>query len=134
MPTSERKTGRRCIFVQGAVALRKGSIELAKSEAAELVRRSKALGNQRVVEAAHQLLGIIALETGDNDTAISELKQADSGDPYNMFRLAQAYHHQGDTANARKMLSDITEYRSPLNLNYSFVRHGAAERLAQQYN
>ena len=121
-------------FCRGAVALRKGSVNLAKSEAAELVRRSKALGNRRVLEAAHQLLGIIALETGDYAKAVSELKQADSRDPYNMFRLAQVYQRQGDVAGARKMFSDITDYRSPLNLHYSFVRHQAEKKLAQQYN
>ncbi len=132
----KRKKNREALhlYVRGAVALRKGSINLAKSEAAELVRRSKALGNRRVLEAAHQLLGIIALETGDYAKAVSELKQADSGDPYNMFRLAQVYQHQGDIANARKMFSDITDYRSPLNLHYSFVRHQAEKKLAQQYN
>ena len=87
-----------------------------------------------MLEAAHQLLGIIALETGDYAKAVSELKQSNSGDPYNMFRLAQVYQHQGDMANSRKMFSDITEYRSPLNLHYSFVWRKAAERLAQQYN
>jgi len=132
----KRKKNRQALhlYVQGAVALRKGSINLAKSEAAELVRRSKALGNRRVLEAAHQLLGIIALETGDYAKAVSELKQADSGDPYNMFRLAQVYQHQGDVASARKMFSGITDYRSPLNLHYSFVRHQAEKKLAQQYN
>lgn len=121
-------------YIKGAVALRKGSIDLAKSEAAELSSRSKILGNRLLTQTAHQLSGIIALETGDNDAAISELKQTNSGDPYNLFRLAQAYQNQGDTANARKMLKDIIEYRSPLNLHYSFVRHEAAEKLAQQLN
>lgn len=75
------------------------------------------------------LTGYVALYTGDNQTAITDLGQADQRDPFVLCLLAMAYERVGDTYSApqyyRKVM-DATQH----NPGMAFARPLARRKLA----
>lgn len=67
-------------------------------------------GNQ-YLPAYHYLVGYIALEKGDNSTAIEHLKQSDLTDPFHLLLLAKANEKAGNLDVARQMYQKVTESR-----------------------
>ncbi len=113
------------------VASAKGDFENAKKQA-EVVRAGfEALGNPTLVQAAHQTMGIIALDQKNYDEAISHLTEANLQSPYVMFQLARAYAGIKDTEKA------ATYYRKAANadilptLEYALVRKQAMGALGK---
>ena len=98
--------------------------------AAEFAQQSKPFGIRGLDQAAHQLAGVIALEEKRWDDALGEFLQANSGDAYNMYRMALAFEGKGDREGYVRMLRYVDGYRGVLNLNYSFVRQKTQARLA----
>jgi tetratricopeptide (TPR) repeat protein len=117
------------LYSVGNIALHKGDIDTAKETAAELASKAEAFGNPFIVKLAHQLAGMIALETKDYQRAIDEFMLANNGDAYNMYRMALAFEGMGNGEKAVEMLTHVVEYRGVLNLNYAFVRHMAEAKL-----
>ncbi len=76
---------------------------------------------------AHQLIGMIALEEKDNDKAVSELQQANQQNPYDLYRLCQAYQGKGDASHAKEFCGKAATFNSLPAINYAFVRTKAAK-------
>lgn len=115
---------------EGWIALARGNLTAARAQAKTLRRAVE--GREELwffTEGAHELAGAAALAAGEWDRALEELRQADTGDAYTMYRTALAWQGKGDREQYRKMLRYVTEYRGVLNLRYAFVRRKARRQL-----
>jgi tetratricopeptide (TPR) repeat protein len=106
------------------VALGKKDSATAKTEA-EAFRSG--VKNPVQTRQAHQLLGLIALEAKDYDKAVSELRQANQQNPYDLYRLCQAYQGKSDAAQAKDSCGKAANFNSLPAINYAFVRTKAAK-------
>jgi tetratricopeptide (TPR) repeat protein len=67
-------------------------------------------------------MGLIAMEEKDYDKAVSELKQANQQNPYDLYRLCQAYSAKGDAAAAKEQCGKAANFNSLPAIQYAFVR------------
>lgn len=118
-------------YSKGLVLIRQKEWEAAKAEITTLAGLAEKLGAPFVTQNVHELRGTLALAQGAHADALAELEQANATEVYNMYRMAQAYEGQGNLDQARAYYQYVITYHSPLNLNYSFVRHRAVEDLAR---
>ena len=109
------------------VALGKKDLTAAKSEAEAFWKGTEAKKNPAQTRVAHQLLGLIALEEKNYDKAVSELKQANQQNPYDLYRLCQAYQSAGDAGHAKEYCGKAANFNSLPAINYAFVRMKAAK-------
>src|SRR5215510_10207649 len=109
------------------VALGKKDLNTAKSEAAAFLAGAEAKKNSFQIKQAHQLLGLIALETKEYGKAVSELQQANQQNPYDLYRLSLAYQGKGDSTQAKQFAKKAAEFNSLPAINYAFVRAKAAK-------
>lgn len=79
------------------------------------------LKNPFQIRLSHQIAGMIALEEKSFDTALSKLKQANQLDPYNTYRIAQAYRRQRRHAKAKEMFAAAENFNALNNMNQAFV-------------
>ncbi|HEX9653553.1 MAG TPA: hypothetical protein VGA99_07565, partial [bacterium] len=105
-------------------------LALAKSKAAEYKKQIEQLNNPFQIRLSHQIAGMIALAEKSFDTAISELKQANQQDPYNLYRMAKAYEGKGDTAKAKEMYAMAANFNALNNMNQAFIRNKAKQMVA----
>jgi len=101
------------------VALGKKELATAKSEADMF---GKGVKNPNQTRQLHQLNGLIAMEEKDYDKAIAELKQANQQNPYDLYRLCQAYSAKGDAAAAKEQCGKAANFNSLPAIQYAFVR------------
>src|SRR5256714_1542153 len=106
------------------VALGKKDIATAKTEAQSFMSGVK---NPLQAKQAHQLMGMIATDEKDYDKAVSELQQANQQNPYDLYRLCQAYSAKGDGAKAKESCGKAANFNSLPAINYAFVRTKAAK-------
>jgi tetratricopeptide (TPR) repeat protein len=106
------------------VALGKKDLATAKTEATAFMNGVK---NPLQTKQAHQLMGLIATEEKDYDKAISELKQANQQNPYDLYRLCQSYSAKGDAASAKEQCGKAANFNSLPAIQYAFVRRKAAK-------
>jgi tetratricopeptide (TPR) repeat protein len=104
------------------VAIGKKDLATAKTEAAAFRSGAEAARNSFQIKQAHELMGTIAMEEKDYDKAIAELQQANQQNPYDLYRLCQAYQGKGDTAKAKDFCTKAAEFNSLPQLNYAFIR------------
>ena len=104
------------------VALLKKDSATAMSEAEEFRKGAEASNNPAQVRQAHELAGTIALAEKDNDKAVSELQQANLQNPYNLYRLCQAYRAKGDAQKAAESCTKAANFNSLPLPNYAFIR------------
>lgn len=104
------------------VAIGKKDLAAAKTEAESFRAGAEAAKNTLQIKQAHELLGTIALEEKDYDKAIAELQQANQQNPYDLYRLCQAYEGKGDTARAKEFCNKAATFNSLPQLNYAFIR------------
>lgn len=104
------------------VALGKKDYATAKTEAEEFRKGVEASKNPAQIRQAHELTGMIALEQKDYDKAIAELQQANQQNPYDLYRLCQAYQGKGDNDKAKDSCKKAAEFNPLPQLNYAFVR------------
>ena len=109
------------------VALGKKDLATAKTEAEAFRKGTEAKKNPVQLKQAHQLLGMIALTEKDNDKAVSELQQANQQNPYDLYRLCQAYQGKGDATEAKAFCKKAAEFNSLPAINYAFIRRRAAK-------
>jgi tetratricopeptide (TPR) repeat protein len=109
------------------VALGKKDLATAKSEAEAFRQGTEAAKRPLQIKQAHQLLGMIALEEKDYAKAVSELQQANQQNPYDLYRLCQAYQGQGDGAHAKEFCGKAANFNSLPAIQYAFVRTKAAK-------
>jgi len=108
------------------VALGKKDLATAKQESEEFRKGAEASKNAAQVKQVHELAGQIALEEKRFDEAIAELTQSNQQNPYNLYRLCQAYQGKGD-AKAKDSCNSAATFNSLPQLNYAFVRTKAAK-------
>jgi tetratricopeptide (TPR) repeat protein len=104
------------------VALARKDYAAAKSETEEFRKGADAARNSAQIKQAHELAGMIALEEKKYDQAISELLQANQQNPYDLYRLCQAYQGKGDTQKAKDSCARAAGFNSLPQLNYAFIR------------
>jgi tetratricopeptide (TPR) repeat protein len=114
----------------GKIALGKKDLATAKAEAEQFRSGSEAAKNSFQVKQAHELMGMIAFEEKDYDKAISELLQANQQNPYDLYRLCQAYEKKGDAAKAKDYCSRAAGFNPLPQLNYAFIRTKAQKTSA----
>lgn len=117
-------------YGEGVIAAKKEDFVTAKAKALAMDNNVVALNSPPFfVQRVHELKGIIALEQGQYDEALTEFKQADATEVYNMYRMALALESKGNREQALDLLQYVVNYNSPLNFNYSFVRHEAVKKM-----
>lgn len=113
------------------VASAKGDFENAKKQAEAVRTGFKAMGNPTQVQAAHQIMGIIALDQKHYDEAISHLTHANLQSPYVMFQFAKAYTGKKDAEKAADYYHKAADANILPTLEYAMVRKQAKEALAK---
>ena len=111
----------------GRVALGKKDLATAKTEAEAFRKGTEAKNNPIQLKQAHQLIGLIALEEKEYDKAVSELQQANQQNPYDLYRLCQAYQGKGDSTQAKDSCKKAAEFNSLPAIQYAFIRKKAAK-------
>jgi len=114
-------------FNLARVALVKKDLTTAKSEAEAYRKGTEPQKNSFQTKLVHQLFGMIALESKDFDAAITELQQANQQNPYDLYRLCQAYQGKGDLGKAKEFCAKAAAFNSLPQLNYAFIRTKAAK-------
>ncbi len=109
------------------VALGKKDLAAAKTEAEAFRKGTEAKNNPLQVKQAHQLAGMIAIEEKDYDKAISELQQANQQNPYDLYRLCQAYQGKGEADKAKDSCKKAANSNSLPAIQYAFIRTKAAK-------
>ena len=109
------------------VSLAKKDMTAAKTEAEAFRKGTETLKNPLQTKQAHQLLGMIALEAKDYDKALAELQQANQQNPYDLYRLCQAYQGKGETGKAKEFCTRAAAFNSLPQLNLAFIRMKAAK-------
>lgn len=109
------------------VALGKKDYATAKTEAEAFRKGTETLKNPFQTKQAHELAGMIALEEKDYDQAIAELQQANQQNPYDLYRMCQAYQGKGDSAKAKELCTKAANFNSLPQLNLAFIRMKAAK-------
>lgn len=109
------------------VALGKKDLATAKTEAEAFRKGTDAKNNPAQTKQAHQLMGMIALEEKNTDKAVSELQQANQQNPYDLYRLCQAYQAKGDANQAKDFCRKAAEFNSLPAIQYAFIRRKAAK-------
>jgi tetratricopeptide (TPR) repeat protein len=109
------------------VALGKKDFATAKMEAEAFRKGTEAAKNPAQARQAHELIGMIALEEKDYAKAVSELQQANQQNPYDLYRLCQAYQGKGDLNQAKEFCKKAADFNSLPQLNYAFIRTKAAK-------
>ena len=119
-------------FWKGKLAARQGDYEGAQAHAEEFASLAAADTNPRKMERYHELLGLIALQQGDNESAIAHYRQANlstspgGGDIKNIFMLATALQGAGRSDEAAELMEKVADW----NFNsvwFAMLRHEAAE-------
>ena len=110
------------IYNSAQVALAQKDLKTAHVKADEYRKAAEGAKNQFELWQAHEIAGRIALEEKKYDAAISELKQSNLQDPYNIYRLSLAYQGKGDAAKAKELHDQALQYNALNNLNYAIIR------------
>jgi tetratricopeptide (TPR) repeat protein len=112
-------------YNHGRVLVQNGYYNDAVKESVEFLKEAQEQGNSNQIRLAHELAGIIALARNEYDEAIRELEQASQQNPYNLYRLAQAYAARGDAEMAKQFALRAANFNSLPALNYAFIRSRA---------
>ena len=104
------------------MALGKNDLTTAKTEAEEFRKGAEAKKNSFQIKQAHELAGMIAFAQKDYDQSIAELQQANQQNPFNLYRLCQAYQGKTDAAKAKEFCGKAANFNSLPQINYAFVR------------
>ena len=119
-------------YDQARLALAKGDLNTAKSEAEAYQKGAEAKDNEIRIKQAHELSGTIAIKEKDYDKAIGELEKASQQDPYVVYQLAQAYEGKGHKAKAAELYQQAAEAYILPTFNYVLIRSKAKQKAAAQ--
>jgi len=109
------------------VAIAKKDLTTAKTEAEAFRKGTETAKNPFQTKQAHELLGMIALEAKDFDAALAELQQSNLQNPYDLYRICQAYQGKGDMGKAKEFCTKAATFNSLPQLNLAFIRTRAAK-------
>jgi tetratricopeptide (TPR) repeat protein len=112
-------------FNRGRIALAKGDMETAKTEAAAYLEGSESRQNPFRIRQAHELTGVIALKEKKYDDAIAHLGQANQQDPQVVYWTALAWNGKGDAAKAKELGAKAANANLLPLVTYAFIREDA---------
>jgi superkiller protein 3 len=112
-------------YNRGRVALAKGDLAKAKSEAAAYEEGAKGRANSFRIRQAHELTGSIALAEKRYDDAIAHFGQANQQDPQVVYWTALAWQGKGDAAKAKELAARAAKANVLPLVSYAFVREKA---------
>ncbi|MGH7451892.1 MAG: tetratricopeptide repeat protein, partial [bacterium] len=118
------------LYNAGRVALMKKDLATAKAKAEAFRTQAETAKNTFQIWLAHELAGSIALAEKNYDQAIAHFQKANQQNPYTLYRLALAYEGKGDVKNAKESYKKAARFNALSNLNYSFMRKKAEQKLA----
>lgn len=104
------------VFWQGKLAARQGNYEGATAKAEEFAALLANDDNPRKMERYHELLGLIALEQGDYESAVEHYRQSNlstspgAGDIKTSFMLATALSETGQDEEAAELFEKIANW------------------------
>jgi tetratricopeptide (TPR) repeat protein len=116
-------------YNKGRVALAKGDVAGAKTEAKAYLDGAAERQNKFRTRQAHELEGRIALAEKQYDDAIAHLGQANQQDPEVVYLTALAYQGKGDSAKAKALAAKAADANVLPLATYAFVR-AKAKKLA----
>jgi tetratricopeptide (TPR) repeat protein len=116
-------------YNRGRVALAKGDVTTASTEAKGYLDGATERQNKFRIRQAHELEGRIALAEKQYDGAIAHLGQANQQDPQVVYLTALAYQGKGDGAKAKELAAKAADANVLPVITYAFVR-GKAKKLA----
>jgi tetratricopeptide (TPR) repeat protein len=108
----------------------KGDLADAKKGAKEFRTKVEAAQNQFQIRLAYELESMIAIAEKSYDTAIAKLQKTSQLNPYNLYRLAQAYEGKGKTEKAKELYAAVAGFNGLNNLIYATIRGKAMDRYA----
>jgi len=109
-------------FNLATVAVAKKNFAAAKKEADAYRTGVASSKNPLQKRFAHELDGTIALAEKDYDKALAELPQANLQNPYNLYRLGQAYQGKGDKEKAKEFFTKAANFNGLPSQNYAYIR------------
>lgn len=121
---------RNYLYNSARVSVDEGKLDDAESYTKEFMKAAQEIKNNLLIKLAHELLGMIAYEKKDYNTALAEFGQSNLQNPYNLYRVALTYEANGDRANAKKFCAKVVKFNALNNLNYAFIRNDAKQMLA----
>jgi tetratricopeptide (TPR) repeat protein len=104
------------------VALATNDRATAEADAAAYASGARARHNALRIRQAHELAGLIALDSQNPALAVTELLQADQQDPYVLYALARAFEGTGQESEANAMALAAANAHTLPTLSYAFVR------------
>jgi tetratricopeptide (TPR) repeat protein len=120
---------RTLLYNTARVAIAKKKVGEAKNKADELMKSAQSINNTFQTWLAHEVNGMIAMKEKKYDQAINSFHQANLQNPYNLYRLAEAYQAAGQSAAAEDYYAEAADHNTLNSMQYAFVRHKAAEKL-----
>ena len=120
---------RNSLFNTARVALKRGDVKTAKTQAASYQKQVDVKKVPFEVWQVHELLGMIAIAQHQYDVALDELAKSTNQDPRVLYLTAVALQGKGDTQRARAAAQAVANFNA-LNGNYAYVRPAAQKMLA----
>jgi len=117
-------------YNKGRVALAKGDVSTAKTEAAAYLSGAEARNNKFRIRQAHELAGAISLQEKDFDGALAHLGEANQQDPQVVYYTALSYKGKGDNAKAKEWAAKAANANVLPLASYAFVRQKAKKMAA----
>ncbi len=124
----KENTRRNHLFNEGRVAVYAQDLEAAAAKLDEYKSAVAARNIPFEVRRSHELAGMLALHSGDSETAAAELAQANQLDPWVLYLQAKACQHAGDDEGMRDFAAQAAGWNQ-LNLNLAFVKSKAEHLL-----
>jgi tetratricopeptide (TPR) repeat protein len=119
------------LYNEARVALKKGDLKIARDKAAEFMKQAQSVNNTFQVWLAHEVAGLIALEEKNYQEAITHFEESNLQNPYNLYRMAQAYQKSGDNEMAVDFLERAANDNTLNSMQYAFIRHKAQEMMQE---
>ena len=117
-------------YYDAFVALMKGDYSTATAKSNTYMKAATTFNNPFQIRRAHQLAGMIALEQKDYNKAIEHLEKSSLQNPYNIYRLAQAFAGLGKTERSNMLYNQAAKYNSLNDINLAFIRDKARQIVA----
>ncbi len=120
----------RWLNAQARIAARRGGAAQAQRHAAAMKALVDKAGNEGERPQYQYLLGYIALEAGDSDTAIAELEKGNLTDSFVLGLIGRAYDKKADTARATEFYRKVMAATAH-SINTAFAQQWARKYLKQ---
>jgi tetratricopeptide (TPR) repeat protein len=118
------------LFNLANLNLKQGKFAQAKNYAAEYQEKAEARNNRFQIWAGHQMMGMIALEEKQFETAVAELEQCNLQNPYNIYRLAHAYEGKGDAPKAKELFTKARNFNALNSMGQAFMRRADSNMMS----